>query len=217
MVLGDGKGVAPREKNLLEQGKSNKLHPYIAWRRDLTPGHFTGRSELSVHVWAILALNEEETLQASGFTFVRTGSQTGPIIKRILLLIPTIQPDNSILKRYVLQWWVFREISDKSLIFYFQNDWSGYPVLRAPSEIEIRSHFPLVCTFKKELSLVTLSLCVSAIKIGKLCANGSKLASSSELKWLKTVLQIKVKGFLRWKVRLAFSASLQALHSNKLK
>ena len=93
----------------------------------------------------------------------------------------------------------FRDITDESLTFYFQNDWSGWPVLRGPSESEITftsCHFPLVCTFKKKLSLVTLSLCVSAIKMGKLCANGSKLASSSELKLIKTILQRKVKGLL---------------------
>ena len=139
--LGRRKRWSTKRKNLLEQGKTNKLHP---WRRDLTPGHFTGRRQLSVHFCAILAPNEEETLRANGFPFVRTtildkikwnikpppqikdeaarrakthhfpildlggeggglgfpfilskivASQTGPIIKRIPLLIPTIQPD----------------------------------------------------------------------------------------------------------------------------
>ena len=31
----------------------------------------------------------------------------------------------------------FRDITDESLTFYFQNDWSGWPVLRGPSESEI--------------------------------------------------------------------------------
>ena len=62
---------------------------------------------------------------------VQTASQTCPVLKRIPLLITTIQPDQSILRHGMFGSCGFSRGENfvKRPTFYFQNDWSGWPVL----------------------------------------------------------------------------------------